>query len=214
MDKLVLFLYFSVQMTSRILLTRFVFLGFFLLGPSMLWSEDIKTLAIGSSAPEFKLKGVDGKWYSLASFEHAEVLVIVFTCNHCPTAQAYEDRLIQLSSDYAAKNVSVIAINPNDPKSLRLDELDFSDIGDSYEEMKIRAREKNFNFPYLYDGDSQKISKAYGPNATPHAFVFDRERKCGTQDALMIWKVRLKNRGARTREMPSMRYWKAGQSRY
>ena len=164
-------------MTSRTKLLAMLSLGFFLLGTSILRSEDIKTLAIGSQAPEFKLKGVDGKWYSLASFQYADILVIVFTCNHCPTAQAYEDRLIQLSSDYAAKKVAVIAINPNDPASLRLDELDFSDIGDSYEEMKVRAKEKNFNFPYLYDGDSQRISKAYGPNATPHAFVFDRNRK-------------------------------------
>lgn len=164
-------------MTRRIKLLNTLFiLGSIVLGPCILRSEEIKTLAIGSPAPEFKLMGVDGKWYTLTSFAKADILVIVFTCNHCPTAQAYEDRLIQLSADYAAKKVAVVAINPNDPKSLRLDELDFSDIGDSYEEMKIRAKEKNFNFPYLYDGDSQKISKAYGPTATPHAFVFDKDR--------------------------------------
>jgi peroxiredoxin len=138
---------------------------------------DHKTLEIGADAPDFNLKSVDGRFYSLSSFRDAEVLVIVFTCNHCPTAQAYEDRLIKLTSDYAKRNVAVVAIMPNDPTCLRLDELDFSDIGDSYEEMKIRAREKKFNFPYLYDGDKEIVSSAYGPIATPHVFVFDKKRK-------------------------------------
>ena len=139
--------------------------------------DEHKTLEIGAAAPDFQLKGVDDKTYSLASFKNAEVLVIVFTCNHCPTAQAYEDRLIKLTSDYANKSVAVVAINPNDPASLRLDELDFSDLGDSFEEMKIRAKEKKFNFPYLYDGDTETASKAYGPIATPHVFIFDKDRK-------------------------------------
>ena len=138
---------------------------------------DHKTLEIGATAPDFHLKGVDGKTYSLTSFKKARVLVIVFTCNHCPTAQAYEDRLIKLNSDYAGKNLALVAIMPNDPASLRLDELDFSDIGDSYEEMKIRAREKKFNFPYLYDGETEGASRLYGPVATPHVFIFDAERK-------------------------------------
>ncbi len=138
---------------------------------------DHKTLEIGATAPDFHIKGVNGKTYSLASFKNARVLVIVFTCNHCPTAQAYEDRLIKLNSDYAGKNVALVAIMPNDPASLRLDELDFSDMGDSYEEMKIRAREKKFNFPYLYDGATEGASRLYGPVATPHVFIFDAERK-------------------------------------
>src|SRR6266700_3828117 len=136
------------------------------------YHDEHKTLEIGAAAPDFQLKGVDDKTYDLASFKNAEVLVVVFTCNHCPTAQAYEDRLIQLTSDYAGKNVAVVAINPNDPASLRLDELDFSDLGDSFAEMKIRAREKKFNFPYLYDGETETASRAYGPIATPHVFVF------------------------------------------
>lgn len=139
--------------------------------------EEHKTLEIGAAAPDFMLKGVDDKTYSLASFKNAEVLVVVFTCNHCPTAQAYEDRLIKLTSDYTNKSVAVVAINPNDPASLRLDELDFSDLGDSFAEMKIRAREKKFNFPYLYDGDTETASKAYGPIATPHVFIFDKDRR-------------------------------------
>jgi len=138
---------------------------------------DHPTLAIGSPAPDFKLPGVDGKTYSLASFSNAKILVIVFTCNHCPTAQAYEDRIIKLTNDYTPKNVAVVAINPNDPKALRLDELDFSDLGDSFDEMKIRAREKSFNFPYLFDGETQSVARAFGPVATPHVFIFDQGRK-------------------------------------
>ncbi|WP_240613017.1 redoxin domain-containing protein [Chitinophaga parva] len=135
------------------------------------------TLAIGSPAPDFNLQDVSGKTYSLAAFKNAKVLVVVFTCNHCPTAQAYEDRLIKLTSDYKNKGVAVVAINPNDNKALRLDELDFSDLGDSFEDMKVRAREKHFNFPYLYDGETQAVAHRYGPVATPHVFVFDAARK-------------------------------------
>ena len=135
------------------------------------------TLAIGSQAPAFDLPAVDGKNYSLASFSKAEILAVIFTCNHCPTAQAYEDRIIKLVADYSQKNVSVVAIMPNDPKALRLDELDFSDLGDSFDDMKIRAKDKAYNFPYLYDGETQAVSRAYGPIATPHVFIFDKERK-------------------------------------
>ncbi|MBS1597392.1 MAG: redoxin domain-containing protein [Bacteroidetes bacterium] len=138
---------------------------------------DHPTLSIGSPAPDFNLPAVDGKNYSLASFSKAKILVIIFTCNHCPTAQAYEDRIIKLTSDYTSKNIAVVVINPNDPKALRLDELDFSDLGDSFEDMKTRAKDKSFNFPYLYDGETQSVSRAYGPVATPHVFIFDKERK-------------------------------------
>ena len=139
--------------------------------------EDHKTLAIGAAAPAFSLPGTDGKTYNLSSFKSASVLVIVFTCNHCPTAQAYEDRLIQLTKDYSAKGVAVVAIMPNDPKSITLNELDYSDMGDSFEEMKIRAKQKKYNFPYLYDGATQAVSRAYGPSTTPHVFIFDKQRK-------------------------------------
>src|SRR5690349_18118126 len=138
--------------------------------------DEHKTLAIGSKAPDFKLPGIDGKTYTLANFKNAQVLVIVFTCNHCPTAQAYEDRIIQLTKDYSAKNVAVVAINPNDPKSVRLDELGYTDMSDSFNEMKLRAKQKKYNFPYLYDGDAQVTAKAYGPVATPHVFIFDKSR--------------------------------------
>ena len=134
--------------------------------------HDHKTLEIGAAAPDFQLKGVDDKTYNLASFKNAEVLVIVFTCNHCPTAQAYEDRLIKLTSDYANKSVAVVAINPNDPASLRLDELDFSDLGDSFEEMKIRAKEKKFNFPYLYDGETETSIQSLWTDCHTACFYF------------------------------------------
>jgi len=140
-------------------------------------ADEHPTLAIGAIAPAFNLPGVDGKTYSLTSFSTSKILVIVFTCNHCPTAQAYEDRIIKLTSDYASKGVAVVAISPNDPKSIRLDELGYTDLSDSFEEMKIRSQQKNYNFPYLYDGDTETASKAYGPIATPHVFIFDAERK-------------------------------------
>lgn len=140
-------------------------------------ADEHKTLEIGAQAPDFKLPGTDGKTYSLASFKAARLLVIVFTCNHCPTAQAYEDRLIQLTKDYKTKGVAVVAIMPNDPKSVQLNELGYADLGDSFEEMKAHAKRKGFNFPYLYDGDAEATAKAYGPVATPNIFVFDKERK-------------------------------------
>lgn len=140
-------------------------------------TEEHPTLAIGASAPDFSLPGTDGKMYNLASFKTSDILVIIFTCNHCPTAQAYEDRIIQMTKDYADKSVAVVAIMPNDPASITLSELDYTDISDSFEEMKIRAKEKGFNFPYLYDGDKEDAAKAYGPVATPHVFIFDKNRK-------------------------------------
>jgi peroxiredoxin len=154
----------------------FIFL-FILLQASYSFAADPKTLEIGATAPDFSLPGVDGKTYTLKSFANAKVLAIIFTCNHCPTAQAYEDRMKALTKDYKAKGVAVVAVSPNDPKAVALDELGYSDMGDSFEEMKIRAKEKGYNFPYLYDGETEKMSRAYGPVATPHIFIFDTQRK-------------------------------------
>jgi thiol-disulfide isomerase/thioredoxin len=147
-----------------------------LASPHIPYNSDHPSLPIGSPAPPFSLPGTDGKTYSLASFSKSDILVIVFTCNHCPTAQAYEDRLIQLTKDYATKNVAVVAIMPNDPASISLDELGYTDMGDSFEEMKLRSTQKKFNFPYLYDGANEKVSLAYGPVATPHVYIFDKQR--------------------------------------
>ncbi|SEW38784.1 redoxin family protein [Chitinophaga arvensicola] len=136
-----------------------------------------RQLPIGAAAPDFHLPATDGKNYSLSSFSTASILAVVFTCNHCPTAQAYEGRIKKLTSDYAAKGVQVVAIMPNNAEALRYDELGYTDLGDSFEDMQQRAKDKQFNFPYLYDGDSEVVSRAYGPIATPHIFIFDKSRK-------------------------------------
>jgi peroxiredoxin len=137
----------------------------------------LKTLEVGAAAPDFKLPGVDGREYSLKDFADAKILVVVFTCNHCPTAQAYEERLLKLHADYQDRGVAMVAISPNDPLAVRLDELGYTDLSDSLEEMKIRAKDHRFTFPYLYDGETQKTSVAYGALATPHVFIFDQQRK-------------------------------------
>ena len=102
---------------------------------------------------------------------------MVFTCNHCPTAQAYEKRIAELHADFKDQGVAVVAISPNDPAAVRLDELGYTDLGDSFEEMKIRARDHKFPYPYLYDGETQGTAKAYGVLATPHVYIFDAARK-------------------------------------
>lgn len=134
-------------------------------------------LAIGEKAPDFKLPGVDDKTYALKDFAGAKLLVVVFTCNHCPTAQAYEQRIINLHRDYKDRGVALVAISPNDNDAVRLDELGYTDVGDSLADMKVRAKERNFTFPYLYDGETQQTSLAYGVLATPQVYVFDQERK-------------------------------------
>lgn len=139
--------------------------------------ENPPTLATGASAPDFALPGIDGKTYHLADFSADKVLAIVFTCDHCPTAQLYEDRIKKLAADYRDRGVAVVAIQPNDPKSVRLDEMGYTDLSDSFDEMKIRAKDSHFDFPYLYDGETQATARKYGPTATPHIFVFDQARK-------------------------------------
>lgn len=140
---------------------------------------DVKKLALGDAAPDFKLLGIDGKHYSLADFPAAKapVLMVIFLSNHCPYSHAAETRLLPFVREYASKGLAVVAINPNSPDSVRLDELGYSKYNDSYEEMKLYARDQGFTFPYLYDGDTQVAAKAYGCLATPHVFLFDRERK-------------------------------------
>jgi peroxiredoxin len=139
--------------------------------------EPHATLAIGSAAPDFNLPGIDGKTHRLSDYNAAKVLVLVFTCDHCPTAQLYETRIKKLADDYSGKGVALVAIQPNNPGSVRLDELGYTDVSDSLDEMKVRAAYRHFNFPYLYDGDTQSVANAYGPKATPHVFIFDQERK-------------------------------------
>ncbi|HVQ30870.1 MAG TPA: redoxin domain-containing protein [Vicinamibacteria bacterium] len=146
--------------------------------PSFADEPKAPTLALGAKAPDFDLPGVDGRNHALAEYASSPVLVVLFTCNHCPTAQYYEERIKQIAADYGPKGVALVAISPNDPESVRPDEMGWTDLGDSLEEMKIRARDRGFNFPYLFAGaEAEAVSLAYGPVATPHAFVFDRERK-------------------------------------
>lgn len=136
-----------------------------------------KVLDIGAKMPTFSLPGTDGKLHSSEDFAKSPILLVIFTCNHCPTAQAYEERIKQLHADYKSKGVALVAISPNDPRAVRLDELSYSDLNDSLEEMKIRARDIGFEFPYLYDGEKQEVSAAFGAIATPHVYIFDKDRK-------------------------------------
>ncbi len=139
--------------------------------------EPHPTLALGSPAPNFSLPGVDGKTHTLSDYSSSKILVIVFTCDHCPTAQMYETRIKKLADDYRDKGVALVAIQPNNPDAIRLDELGYTDVSDSLDEMKIRAAYRHFDFPYLYDGETQAVARAYGPKATPHVFIFDEQRK-------------------------------------
>jgi peroxiredoxin len=145
--------------------------------PGASQEEQLKPLAIGAAAPDFSLPGVDGKTYTLADFKDAKILIVLFTSNHCPTAQAYEERVKKIVDDYKPKGVALVGIQPNSAKGLRLDELGYTELGDSFEDMKVRAKEKAFNFPYIDDGETQTTAKAYGCKATPHVFVFDAARK-------------------------------------
>ncbi|AEU36566.1 redoxin domain-containing protein [Granulicella mallensis] len=133
-------------------------------------------LALGSPAPNFALPGVDGKIHKLSDYASSPVLVVVFTCNHCPIAQMYERRIEQLYEEGSKRGVAVVAIQGNDPKATTTEELDSSDIGDTLDEMKTRVQYKHLHYPYLYDGATQSVTRAYGPQATPHVFIFDKER--------------------------------------
>ena len=139
--------------------------------------DGVSTLKIGDTAPDFDLVGVDGKSRSLKDFAKADVIMIAFISNHCPDSQGTEKRLIAFLDDMKGKSFALVAINPNDPAALRPDELGYSKYNDSFEEMKLHAKEQGFNFPYLNDGQTQTTAKAYGCLATPHVFVFDKDRK-------------------------------------
>lgn len=125
------------------------------------------TLTLDSKAPDFDLPGVDGKNYSLASFKNSKVLVVVFSCNHCPYVTGSEDRIKQFYADYSPRGVAMVAINSNETEQHPLD---------SFDHMKTRAREKGFKFPYVRD-ETQAIALAYGALRTPHYYVFDEQRK-------------------------------------
>ncbi|MEO0895105.1 MAG: thioredoxin family protein [Bacteroidota bacterium] len=122
---------------------------------------------VGDVARDFSLKNIDGNMVSLADYEEAKGFIVVFTCNHCPYAIKYEDRINALNKKYAAKGYPVIAINPNDVSKVP---------DDSFDNMKIRAKEKGFTFPYLVDGTSE-IAATYGATRTPHAYVLQKQGK-------------------------------------
>ena len=134
------------------------------------------TLALGSTAPDFSLPGVDGQKHTLSDYASSPVLAIVFTCNHCPIAQMYERRIQQLADDYKSKGVALVAIQGNAPDAIQLAELDSSDVSDTLAEMKIRVQYRHITYPYLYAGETQEVTRAYGPLATPHIFIFDQQR--------------------------------------
>jgi peroxiredoxin len=121
---------------------------------------------IGDIATDFNLKSVDGKMYSMADYKSAKGFIVVFTCNHCPFAKKYEDRINDLAKKYKTKGYIVLAINPNDPEA---------QPEDSFELMQVRAKEKGFAFPYLLD-EGQKIYPQYGATKTPHVFLLDKNR--------------------------------------
>lgn len=153
-------------------------LSVFMAGTSPLWSADeVKTLELGAKAPDFELPGVDGKKHRLQDFDKYPFLVIAFISNHCAISQFNEGRLKAIAANYEPKGAALVAIAPNDERALRLNELGYSDLSDSFAEMKLRARDRQFNFPYLYAGNRPEISMQYGPVVTPHTFVFDRERR-------------------------------------
>jgi len=125
------------------------------------------TLELGKTAPDFKLKGTDGKDYSIDSFKDAKLLIVLFTCNHCPYVVGSEDRMIKFYDDYATKGVAMIGINSNETQGHPTD--DFAN-------MQTHAKEKGFKWPYVRD-DSQEIALAYGALRTPHYYLFDADRK-------------------------------------
>jgi len=149
-----------------------------LLASASLWGQQAHPiLALGSPAPDFALPGVDGKIHKLSDYAGSPVLAVIFTCNHCPIAQMYEQRIEKLYEDYSKKGVAVVAIQGNDPKAIRIDELDSSDVSDTLDDMKIRVQYKHLHYPYLYAGDTVSVTRAYGPQATPHVFIFDKDRR-------------------------------------
>lgn len=122
---------------------------------------------IGDVATDFKLKNIDGNWVSLSDYKDAKGFIVIFTCNTCPYAVAYEDRIIELDQKYADKGYPVVAIMPNNVKVKP---------GDSFESMQDRARSKGFTFPYLID-EKQEIYPQYGATKTPHVFILEKTKK-------------------------------------
>jgi peroxiredoxin len=156
---------------------RFAWIFVLLLSVAASGQQTHPILPLGAAAPDFALPGVDGKIHKLSDYASSPILVVVFTCNHCPIAQMYERRIERLYEDDGKKGVAVVAIQGNDPKAIRIDELDSSDVSDTLDDMKIRVAYKHLQYPYLYAGDTPAVAAAYGPQATPHVFIFDKSRR-------------------------------------
>ncbi len=140
-------------------------------------AEPVPQLKLGDAAPDFNLPGSDGRKHELKDYASAEVLMVIFLSNHCPDSQASEGRVKALVEAMKGKSFALVAINPNNPAGLRPDELGYSKYNDSLDEMKLHAKEQAFNFPYLYDGETQAVAKAYGCLATPHVLIFNKQRR-------------------------------------
>jgi peroxiredoxin len=139
--------------------------------------DGLRDLQIGDAAPDFALMGIDDKIHRLSDYNDGKLLMVFFTSNHCPTTHGVAGRLKQFLAEYRPKGLTFVAINPNHPDGLSIDELGFSKYNDGFEDMKKYAAEEGFDFHYLYDGDTQDVARAYGCLATPHVFIFDADRK-------------------------------------
>ena len=161
--------------------------------------EDLEhpVLPIGSAMPSFNLPGVDGKMHSSDEYKNAKILAIVFESNHCPVSIAYEGRIRQIYEDYKDKGVQLVAINPNNASAIRLNELGYTDSTDDMADMKIRAKLRHIDWPYLYDGETQAFAAKLGAVATPHIFIFDQDRKLRYEgridDSTAIAKVKVQD---------------------
>ena len=156
---------------------RFLFVLVLALLPSGCVRSDRPSLALGSAAPDFNLPGVDGKSHTLGDFASSRVLAIVFTCNTCPHVAAVPVAHQKARRRHRDKGVTVVAINPNKAAAMQLADLGHTDVGESLDDMKVRARDRRLGYPYLSDGDTHSVSQAFGVVAMPHVFVFDQARR-------------------------------------
>jgi peroxiredoxin len=155
-------------------------------------------LAIGAAAPDFSLPGIDGKSHALAEYADSRVLAIVFTGNSCPASQQYEARIRRLHEDYRGKGVSVVAINPNAPAAMQFADLGYSDVGETLDDMRRRATDRQLPYPYLSDGHDQALSKKFGVTSPPPCLPSSMDaRSKGWQRRLRIGPSRL----------PAVRQW-------
>ena len=170
------------------------------------------TLAIGAPLRIFASPGWTAKRTALKDYASSKILVVAFICNHCPTSQLYETRIKQLAADYKDKGVALVAIEPNNPDAVRLNEMGYTDVGDSFEDMKIRAEFRQFNFPYLYDGETQKVTT---PTGRPPRRTFSssmRSENYATKDASTTTPENRWSPSA-TRAVRSTCYWQASRWR-